>query len=396
MSLSTAGLASFKSVTINGNDASAIVQRVELFESIYSQGISAKITIADGADFYTKAKLQDNLAKVEISISDANGSPINATLRVANISDRSRIKQNLDQYTLTAFPKELIKNPKTQVDKAYESQKISDIEKKIFDDHYMKDSDNNPGIDVEETEGKANYTPTNKSALHVMHWANKRGKTASKDGQRIFYQTFKGYKIKNLQSLIDEGGSGETFEVKQANIGAEGGDPNQSVLSFYDNTNSNKAAIDSKGAAGTKTVYVDPYTGRKKTVERKNDKGEITRTEVLFWHNTDKDSQFNKRQNEEVEKSNEEGAKNTASNKKAHKLDNRVITIQVPFQAKHEVGTKCTFNLAKPSEEASKDERSGSYLITSNRVVVYRSENTVVGRNILELKSVTDADKENG
>lgn len=397
--MSNPGQAAIQTFTVNGVDGSDLVQSVQLIESIYTQCISVIITVFDAAGFQEKAKLKDGYAKVNLKIIDSNQSPIEVNLRVAQIFDRSRIAKGGEMFKLKCFPYEMLKNPTKKITDAYDDQKVSEIEKKIFDKYIEGSDTKNKQVDIEETEGKSRYYSTNKTPLQVMNWANKNGKSAKKTGHRLFYQTLQdGYKIKSIESLIEDGSAETTIERKTVNLSLDQ-DMSNSVTSWYVNQDGDKSTTDLNGAGGTKTVYIDPRTGRQKSVERKGDSGEITETKYIYKSFSDSDSNFQKqRAGKDVAKNNEAGIKNDASRAKGHKLDNRIITVSVPFQTKYKIGTKTNFKVAKTGDEKALDGRSGTYLITGQKIYIYvdasKGMPSIKGQSMLELKTVVDADKE--
>lgn len=397
--MSKPGQAAIQTFTVNGVDGSDLVQEIQLTESIYSQAISAIITILDGSGFQEKAKLKEGYPKVTLKILDGNQSPLELNLRVAQVFDRSRTAKNAEMIKLKCFPYETLKNPSKKITDSYDDQKMSEIEKKIFDKYVEGSDTKNKNVDIEETDGKSRYYSTNKTPLQVMNWANKNGKSAKKEGQRLFYQTLSdGYKIKSIDTLIEEGGAETTIERKTVNLSLDQ-DMWNSVSSWYVNQDGDKSTTDLNGAAGTRTVYIDPRTGRRKTVERKDDKGQVTEVKYVYKPFLDSESNFQRqRAGKDVAKNNEPGAKNEASRSKGHKLDNRVITAVVPFQTKYKVGTKTNFKVAKTGDQQAMDDRSGIYLITSHKVRIYLDNRdgmpAIKGESMLEMKTVVDADKE--
>lgn len=396
--MSAPGQAAIQSFTVNGVDASDMVQELQLIESIYTQCVTVIATIFDAGGFQEKAKLKDKLAKVSLKVLDSNQSPIELNLRVAQVFDRSRTAKGGEMIKIRCHPHEMLKNPEKKITKTYDDQKVSEIERKVFDE-YIKGSDTKKkDVDIEETEGKSKYYSTNKTPLQVMGWANKNGKSAKKPGQRLFYQTLQdGYKIKSIESLIEDSSSATTIERKTVNLG-ENQDMSNSVKSWYVNQDGD-ATNDLNGASGTRTVYIDPRTGRRKEVERKGQNGEVSEEKYVYRYFLDSESKFQRaRAGEDVGKNNEEGAKNETSRSKGHKLDNRVITATVPFLTKYKVGEKTTFNVAATGDTKEKDSRSGTYLITGHKVRIYLDKQNgmpaIKGESILELKSVVDADKE--
>lgn len=381
------------SLTINGQDASGLAQRIEIFESIYTHGISTRIQLADGAGVYSSAKLQDGDAKIQLSYSSRNGSPVNLNLTSAHISDRTRRKDNLDVYTITGVPKELLKNNAKSVKQAYKNMSPKEIRQKMFDE-YMKDSDTvNRNFDNEQDDGtKLNFHPTQNTPLHGMNWTNRNSKPGTTPGAQLFYQTTKGYYNKSLEKL-NEGSAEYEFNYAQQNIGQGGSDPNTNIISFYDQTNANKMDPNMRGATGSETTIVDPVTGQIKKIKREGSGGEITERNVVYTRYT-KDSKFVKqRASEDQQTTREPGSENEASTTKGHKLENKIITIQVPGDTKYEVGKKAKINLAKNQEGNEKDDRSGEYLVVSNRTVLYRVDGDLKMVNVLELRSSKDADK---
>ena len=378
--------------TVNGTDASALVQKIEVFESIYTPGISTKVMLTDAAGLYSTAKLQDGEAKLNLKYSSRNGESVDLNLTSAHISDRTRSKDNTDLYTITGVPNELLKNNAKSLKDAYKNMSPKDIRQKMFDE-YMKGSDtkNRNFTDDGDSGNKTNFHPTQNTPLHGMNWANRNSKPGSKPGAQLFYQTTKGYYNRSLEKL-NEGSAEYEFNYGQQNIGG-GSDPNKNIISFYDQTNANKMEPNQRGATGSETTVIDPVTGQIKKIERKGKNGEVTERNVVFTRYT-KDSNFiKKRAGEDQNTSREPGAENEASATKGHQLENKIITIQVPGDTKYEVGKKAKINLSKNNDGTEKDDRSGEYLVVSNKTVLYKVDDDFKMVNVLELRSSKDADK---
>jgi len=390
-------------LSLGGKDIRGIFFMLEYFESIYSPTISANITMNDASG--TEFKGGED---VEIAFGGrADGRGINVKLKTLIVGDRMRAKENLDMFLLTCASSEFMDNNKKAIVKAYKGKKISEMVKD-WHDEYTKDSTTlkKTLATNEESEGKASYHGTGRNPVAAIHWGAKEAKSAkAKASNYVYYQDRDGYHFETIDSMIADGGEGEELSYSAQNIGAAGGDDSKKITAFDQRKDFNKLDSSNNGAASDHWYYYDPTTGKIDSDKKgkRDDKGEVSHTgskPVTEDSSSDMGQRFNwiaapgaseskfrdsrdPKIAEEKRTIPEHGAQSSAANQ----LDNLIMTVRVPGKTSYKPGTKIKLNIPDNSENRELDKRSGSFLITQVRHIIYKDDKDLKYDCIMECKS---------
>ena len=395
--------------TVNGSDISAIVTVLEYFESIYSPTASCNLTLADASGFNQSANLKGN-EDVEIAFGNRDGDSIRMKFKTCKITERMRVKDNMDMYVIVACADEFLNQNKKSINKAYTNKKISDIVKEVHE-VYTKDS-NGIKKDLatnEETKGNMSYRGTGRSPIPVIRWAAKEGFSAqAKASNYVYYQDRDGYHFKTIDSML-QGGATDTlnYAIQNSPVNST---PEKTIISFQQKTDTDALSSSFYGGSSTHEYYYDITTGKIGGGEKRDGKGKTTHTgkDVIGeketqsetgqrfnlratnnggWVGSASGSKFVKSRDPKLVENKRTISEHNASSTAALLLDNLVMNVRVPGSTKYKPGVKIKLNIPANQEQGTLDNRSGDYLITAVRHVVFRDDKDVKYDCVLECKS---------
>jgi hypothetical protein len=396
---------SISACSVAGQDIKNIVNVLEYFESIYSPCISVNIRVNDAAGFNNGQALKGG-EDVEVSFGASEGESIRLKLKTISVGDRLRVKENQDLMIMTCVPSEFVDNNKKEVVKGYSGKKISDMVKEWHGD-LTKDSTSlkKDLVTNEETEGTAAYHGTGKSPITAIRWAAKEGKSSeAKASNYVFYQDRDGYHFRTIDKMLSDGGDAETLSYAHQNTG-QGGDPKKVIIAFDQSKDFDKMQSSYNGASSDHWYYYDPTTGKidatdkgkrdgagdtshtgKAQVEKKAESARGQRFNFVVAPGQS-ESKFRDSRDPKIKENKRSLADHAAQSSAAMQLDNLVMNVRVPGDTKYKPGTKVRLNIPANQEEGELDKRSGSFLVTSIRHVIYRDDKDTKYECVLECKS---------
>lgn len=401
--------------TIKGTDVRAIVNQVDYFESIYTTSASCNIVVNDASGFSQNASLK-NGEDVEIAFGRRSGSQIKMKFEVSIVGDRMRVKDNQDMYTLTAVSSEMASDNTKAIDKPYKDMKLSDMVKQVHE-IYIKDSKTikKDLITNEESEGKQNYVGTGRNPTTVFRWAGKEAKSSkAKASNYVYYQDRDGYHFKTIASML-EGSETMTFSYAMQNTGS-GGDASKRIISFEQKQDFHGLDASDSGAESHHQYIYDPLTGKIDSVANGKRDGQDSKTlnklPIVFKDETkgSTPNYWGKRFDFLIAHGGVGKGEGTASkyiesrspkdieNKRtigehgaqasiANQLENLVMNILVPGDTAIKPGIKVKLQIPASQEGNELDNRSGMFLVTSVRHIIYKDDKDIKYNCVLECKS---------
>ena len=389
--------------TIAGTDVRNLVFMLEYFESIYSSTASANITLNDAAGFYHKANLKGG-EDVSFTFGGRSGNSIKMNLKVGMLGDRARAKDNVDMYKIVCVPQEFIEQNQKEIVKAYEGKKVSDMTKE-FHDEYVKESNTlkKDLVTNEQTDGKQNYYGTGRSPVTAIRWAGKEGKSAeAKASNYVYYQDSEGYHFRTIDKML-QGPVAHKLSYSGQNIGSTGGDPSTKIISLDQKNDLDNVDSSFNGADSDHWYWYDPTTGKIGGGSKRSGPGKTTHTGKDTITNPQKSkrgerfnfiiaagaskSTFRNKRDPKIEETRRTLHEHGADSSAAVQLDNLVMNVRVPGKTEYKVGTKVNLAIPANQEEGSLDRRSGDFLITSVRHIIYRDDKDFKYDCVLECKS---------
>jgi hypothetical protein len=410
------GGGTFNQCSIDGVDVKYLVTQLDYFESVYSTAASCNITLSDGSGFHEQAKLKGG-EDIAINFGDRNNNTIRMNFKVERVTDRIRAKDNMDMYLVIGVPQEMLDNHRKDISKAYNGKKISDMVKEWHED-YTKETNTlkKSLVENEETKGNQNYVGTGRSPTTAIRWAANEGMSAdSKASNYLYYQDRDGYHFKTIDAML-KGSEQMTFSYAHQNIGSSGAaDPSKNIIAFDQAKDFNKNESVESGASSEHVYYYDPLVGKidsvpKKgkrdgagdtnhtgkdpiTEEKSTDTGAV-RTVIISPGMAAKDSKFVKARDPKSIENKRTLPEHAAQSSAALQLDNLVMNVRVPGDVSLKPGIKVRLNIPSNQEGTKLDLRSGIFLVTSVRHVIYKDMQDVKYNCILECKSDSHANKQ--
>jgi hypothetical protein len=390
--------------TVNGTDIRALVVKLDYFESIYETAASSNISVNDASGFHDSAKLKGG-EDVDLAFGNREGGTIRMKFKTGLVGDRTRVKDNQDIYELTCVPQEFLENNSKSIVKAYEGEKISEMVKKWHDD-YIKDSSTikKDLTTNEESEGNATYHGTGRSPVTAIRWGAKEAKSAkAKASNYVYFHDRDGYHFKTIDSMLSEGDK-YTLTYAMQNIGGAGSDPQLNIIAFEQQKDFNTVNSRYNGADSDHWYYFDPTTGKMGGGSKRNGKGKgnhtgkntITKEQKAVAQGQRYNgvispgaskSKFRDSRDPKIKENKRTVHEHGADSSAAAQLDNLVMNIRVPGNIAYKPGIKVKINIPSPNDNQQLDHRSGSYLVTSVRHVLYKDDKDMKYECILECKS---------
>jgi len=414
--MSDIGGGSFNACTIDNVDVKQIVTQLDYFESIYSTAASCNITLADGSGFHEKAKLKGG-EDISINFGGRSGNQIRMNFKVERVTNKVRSQDNLDTYIVVGVPQEMLDNHRKDIAKAYSNKKISDMVRD-WHDYYTQGSNTlkKSLAEVEETKGNQTYVGTGRSPTNVIRWGATEGMSAdSKASNYLYWQDRDGYYFKTVDAML-KGSETMTFSYAHQNIGSAGSsDPSKNIIAFDQPRDFNRNESVENGADSEHVYYYDPLVGKIDSVPKKGKRdgaGDVNhtgkdpltedkpsdsganRTFIISPGMAAKDSKFVKSRDPKTVETRRTLPEHAAQSSAALQLDNLVMNVRVPGDTNLKPGIKIRLNIPSNQEGTQLDPRSGTFLVTSVRHVIYKEGQDIKYNCILECKSDSHARKQ--
>jgi hypothetical protein len=210
--LQTAGefiIEELKLVTTSGLevDLTTSVIGLTLFEDIFSMTISGTVAIADSVNLasygpllgqeYLHLKISTPTFKDESAVIDFSK---NAFL-VHSISNREKITDGVQGFTLSFVSQELVRNQRLKVTQSLTDTWSNIVKKMLTDSSYI---DTKKKIDLESTAGIKKFVAPNIRPLDIVVMGMKQAVSEFKgEPTYLFYETLKGFNFRTLASLYN-------------------------------------------------------------------------------------------------------------------------------------------------------------------------------------------------
>ena len=210
--LQTAGefiIDELKLVTTSGLevDLTTSVIGLTLFEDIFSMTISGTVAIADSVNLasygpllgqeYLHLKISTPTFKDESAIIDFSK---NAFL-VHSISNREKLTDGVQGFTLSFVSPELVRNQRLKVTQSLTDTWSNIVKKMLIDPSYI---DTKKKIDLEPTAGVKKFVAPNVRPLDIIVMGMKQAVSVYKgEPTYLFYETLKGFNFRTLASLYN-------------------------------------------------------------------------------------------------------------------------------------------------------------------------------------------------
>jgi hypothetical protein len=316
-------------------------------------------------------------------------------------------------YQLNCVPQEFVENNQKTISKTYNGKKISDMVKE-WHKEYVKDTKTAKKdlVTNEETKGNQSYAGTGFSPISAIRWAAKEGfSSEGKASNYVYYQDRDGYHFRTIDKML-QGSEIATLSYAHQNIGQNGGDGTKKIIAFDQQGDFNNVNSSFSGADSDHWYWYDPTTGvigggskrdgagntthtgkDQLTTEQKSERGERFNFVVAPGQSK---SKFRDARDPSIKENKRTLPEHGADSSAALQLDNLIMNIRVPGDPKYKAGVKVRLQIPANQEESTLDVRSGTYLVTSVRHVIYKDKNDTRYECILECKSDSHSKKSSG
>jgi hypothetical protein len=403
--MSDVGGGSINQVVVDGEEIKQLINSLDYYESVYSPCASCNFTVNDSSGFNQKANLSGG-EDVSISFGTRDGNSIKMNFVVVMQGNRMRTKNSQDMFNINCVPQEFLEQNQKEIVKTYKGKKVSDMVKDWHEEYTKETKTIKKDLTTnEETEDKQSYHGTGKSPITAIRWAAKEGKSAeAKASNYLYFQDRDGYHFRTVDKMLSEGDK-YTFSYAIQNLGPDGGDPNFKIISFDQKGDFNSLDSSYNGADSDHWYFYDPTVGKVDSSEKgkRDGAGETTHTGSaqltqkqtsgrgerynLIVAPGQVKSKFRDSRDPNIGEYKRSLPEHAAQSSAAVQLDNLVINIRVPGNTEFKPGIKVRINIPANQEGMELDQRSGSFLVTSVRHVLYKEDNDMKYNCILECKS---------
>jgi len=240
-----------------------IVLEMSYYESIETPAKSVTLAVADGTDFKYSLPLLGG-ERVSYSFSDSisgSGADINVGLisgdmRVYKLANDIRLKRELNTYDLFLTTDEMLTDSQKSCNLAIKSMNVSDIVKKLYNDHVEKVG--KKPLHVVETEGLQSFTFNGGSPFSAINQLASEAKSKSQNSSSlfVFYENNKGYHFTTVEELFKAKPKYMYYYIEDVVVGDDTNEQFRLISMSHD------ASFDLlngtlRGQFGTRSSYID-------------------------------------------------------------------------------------------------------------------------------------------
>lgn len=215
-------------LTISGTDVSDYYQQIDVFESIYSPTMSARLTLLDTTNLIKKIPIIGEEV-VEIWLNDGIESCKHKFI-CHKLSDRQSPRHGVLKYVLHLVSEEKWTDSYTKVSKSYNLKKFEDNVKDILTGSLFLNS-KKPLISGVTKQPECVLIP-NWSPIFAINWMGNRARAdedSYRGGDFLFYETMDGFKWVAIDNLLDD-----TANIPYGTVSYDPLRPSQDGLTRYD------------------------------------------------------------------------------------------------------------------------------------------------------------------
>ena len=236
----------------HGENITALVIELNIYESIFSSSVTGNIVIADTQNLISKlpiqgterlsfrltTKLTGDTPTTVINCTEANGT----AMHIYAVTDKQQINDNTLTYTLQFASREFVRNLRTRVSESFEGRMDQMVNKIFTDENYL---DSQKTLHYQQTRNQDKIVVPNLNPFAAIGLMCQRALPdiyRSKGAGYLFYETTKGFHFRSWESLcVDKNGNPrdakQQFRYVQANVVQ---DEEDRVIEGYKNVRSYK------------------------------------------------------------------------------------------------------------------------------------------------------------
>jgi hypothetical protein len=249
--------------TVSVSDLAA---EISYYEDIQMPSVSMTVSMADGIGLRTTLPIiGGEVISVSLSDSERGSKRINSTMEIYKMSNKTRIRQNLDGYDLYATSKEMLRDQYTIIANAQESLNVGDMVNKIFNDHIAPISGKKL-VTLEPTDGPFDTTFTRVSPFTAINYLADEAKAADtkSTSNYFFFENARGYHFASFQYLMKQQVK-KTFYFLEDILSGDKAFERNRIVSIQEDVGFDLLNGVSSGQYGTQVLSLDPVSKRFRT-----------------------------------------------------------------------------------------------------------------------------------
>jgi hypothetical protein len=244
-------------------DIKALAGEISYYESIDSPCISMTISIIDGAGLRTSLPIVGG-ESLTYSISDsfASSNPITNKMILYKLSNKVRVKPNVDAYDMFMTTEDFLKDQYTLVSNSFDTRNIDEMVRKIFDEHIAPISGKKL-VTIEPTDGLYTSTFPRVSPFTALKYLSDEAKAADRKSASnyFFFENAKGYHFVSFQYLIKQPPK-KRFYLLEDYLENDRQFERQRVIAIEEPVSFDMMSGISTGQFGTQVLAIDPVAKR--------------------------------------------------------------------------------------------------------------------------------------
>jgi hypothetical protein len=195
-------------------EISNIMTSFEIQESIFMETMKVSLNIRSSVALIEKFPIIGEETLV-IKFSTPEAKKREYIFFIDSIDNRKNVNDKTEEFTLSGISTEAIGNKFAAVNEAYSGMPISDIVKKVYDNHikdFIKYKNGNPfnfkkkKLTVDKTLGSHHIIGTGGYPLDFIKECSNQAESADYIGRSefLFYENYNGFHFKTIAGLVDE------------------------------------------------------------------------------------------------------------------------------------------------------------------------------------------------
>jgi len=195
-------LTNFQGQTLNLNN---LFFSFNLYEDLFTSTMSIEVKIVDANSILEDFPIAgEELLYIKFQTPTTENF-IEGFFDVYKVSDRQKLEERSDIYTLYGVSREFIFSANKRLTKAYNKKKISTIVRNIFNED-LKSPNGNKSIFVEDTEGIHSFIAPKTDPFDFLNFLASEAQSSQYPNQSnfIFYEDHNQFNFRTITNLIDQ------------------------------------------------------------------------------------------------------------------------------------------------------------------------------------------------
>lgn len=244
-------------------DIKNITTEISYYESMDSPVMTMTLSVGDGIGLRSTLPMIGG-ESVSYSFSDSErGSPrVTGVQQVYKLSNKTRVAQNLDAYSIFLSSQEMIKDQYTIISNSQESLNVDQMVRKIFDEHIAPISGKKL-VTLEPTDGLFDNTFPRVSPFTALNYLAEEAKSADtrSSSNYFFFETSKGFHFASFQYLMRQPPK-KIYYFLESRVPGDRQFDRTRIVSMEEDVGFDLMNGVSTGQFGTQVLSIDPVAKR--------------------------------------------------------------------------------------------------------------------------------------